>query len=656
VLPCLVVFALNVALVWPALLPGEFPYRDSIEGGYAGMARFIRDHPNPWGWNPFVYAGLPTQHMYVPLLPYTTAFTSLLLPFLALEHVYRLLVVALTALGAVGLFWMVWFFLRSKRWAFATAMAYSLVSPAYWLYPAVDKDRGLAQLTWRMQTLLKYGEGPHNVGLTLIPFALLALWVAAQRRTPRLIFGAAVLLAAVVLTNWVAALALAWCSAMLLLTWVGAPRENARALLAAPAIAVLAWLLAAFWITPSLVETIATGWAPDSFQYKLRGAQSWLLAGLFAGAVALRALFLLVPRQTGLCFAALSAYGFGYVSLIYYRYGVDTIPESRRYAIEFEVFLFLAGALALHALTRLRLAPVRVAAWLAAALLLAAGAGQVRKNVLKNYSRLRPLAPQSTTEKQVADWLAEHRPRGRVFVSGGTRFRLQQWHELHQLGGTFETGLRSRRAWNFNWHIRTGADSLPGEHFADALRELNAAGIEYLAIHRKGSGEHYEDFRHPEVFEGKLETAWDSGLDVIYRVPFRSLAHLIGPEEKPRSFTFRYIPEYARAIADLERPGLSFVWRSPSRLEISGPVPPGMLVSVQVNDDPGWVATQDGAPVARSTDKLGFVLLEARPAAHTALVLDYRAIPQVKFCALLSLLAWLGAAVWAWRAGPGPSP
>ena len=36
------------------------------------MARFITAHPNPWGWNPFQYCGLPTQFLYVPLLPYLT--------------------------------------------------------------------------------------------------------------------------------------------------------------------------------------------------------------------------------------------------------------------------------------------------------------------------------------------------------------------------------------------------------------------------------------------------------------------------------------------------------------------------------------------------------------------------------------------------------
>ena len=62
----LAIFLLNVWLNAPLFMTGELPFRGSIEGGYVGMARFISAHPNPWGWNPFPYCGLPTEFMYVP--------------------------------------------------------------------------------------------------------------------------------------------------------------------------------------------------------------------------------------------------------------------------------------------------------------------------------------------------------------------------------------------------------------------------------------------------------------------------------------------------------------------------------------------------------------------------------------------------------------
>src|SRR5438132_6047731 len=35
--------------------------------------------------------------------------------------------------------------------------------------------------SWRIQVLAKYGEGPHNTGLTLLPLALMALWSTPLR-------------------------------------------------------------------------------------------------------------------------------------------------------------------------------------------------------------------------------------------------------------------------------------------------------------------------------------------------------------------------------------------------------------------------------------------------------------------------------------------
>ncbi|MGH9662379.1 MAG: hypothetical protein ACRD96_27760, partial [Bryobacteraceae bacterium] len=61
----LALFALGALLNVPLFLPGESPYRDSIEGGYASMARFFAHNPNPWGWNPWQYCGLPIQNTYL---------------------------------------------------------------------------------------------------------------------------------------------------------------------------------------------------------------------------------------------------------------------------------------------------------------------------------------------------------------------------------------------------------------------------------------------------------------------------------------------------------------------------------------------------------------------------------------------------------------
>src|SRR4029079_3674523 len=97
------IFAVNVLLYFPLFMPGDSPYRDSIELGYAGMARFVTQNPSMWGWNPLQYCGLPVQFMYVPAVHYATAFISWLSRGDPV-YVYKLLTATAACLGPVTLY------------------------------------------------------------------------------------------------------------------------------------------------------------------------------------------------------------------------------------------------------------------------------------------------------------------------------------------------------------------------------------------------------------------------------------------------------------------------------------------------------------------------------------------------------------------------
>src|ERR1035438_9846057 len=308
---------LNLWLNAPLFLSGELPFRGSVEGGYVSMARFLSQHPNPWGWNPFPYCGLPVQFMYVPALPYLSALGIRLLPHVSPDLVFRTIVSLAACFGPVTLFFFALYFTRSRRWALVTALAYSFLSPSYGLFPAVEKDRGIVQLPWRIQVLAKYGEGPHNTGLTLLPMALLAVWLAGKRRGYPRILLAAVLLAAIPLCNWVAAFALAISCLLLLLAAWGEPEFQAWRALAA---AALAWLLACFWLTPSFVKIIFFNWPVDSFAYQLGRQQVWALAGMVGGALLIRLLFHRLHGSFYLCLATLGGFVFGWIATGFYLY------------------------------------------------------------------------------------------------------------------------------------------------------------------------------------------------------------------------------------------------------------------------------------------------------------------------------------------------
>ncbi len=638
-------FILNVALNAPLFLPGEHKYRDSIEGGYASMAKFVSDNPNPFGWNPLQYKGLPTHDWYLPVLPYSSAVAIKVLPFLRPEHVYRLLVVTCVCLGPVTMFLFVLEFTRTRRWALLAALLYMFWSAGYVLYPAIDADKGFTLVPWRIQVLVKYGEGPHNVGLMLIPLALVACWRAAIGRKFSQLALAAVALAAVTLTNWIAGVALAWCCLMLLGAGPGSSSETGfrgrRILLAA----ALGYALAAFWLTPEFISTTFLNWPTDAFGYQMDSTKYRLTAGLFALPLVIAIVFRWWPQRYYFCFLLLCLSGFAWVVTLHYLWRIDVIPESRRYAIEVEFFLFAAVAELFRILFTGGPRFWRDLAFVATGLVLPYIYQQPWPYLTRTWIMLRPAPRNTVIEYQVAERLAALHPQGRVFVFGGTRFRLNSWFPLAQVGGTFESGLRNRGATHLAYQIQNGSERPMEERGSDALNMMRASGVEYAAIHGPNSREHWRDIRDPELVASKLEPVWSEGDDAIYRVPFHGLANFVLPADLPSGLPVgklsQYIAPYVRAMDDPDRAGVDFEWQGNNHIQKrSLPVRPGYLITVRVSHHPGWRAWQDGQSIPVKTDPMGNLLLEPRATDRASTIqLGYRPGWQQIAGTMVSLLA-----------------
>jgi hypothetical protein len=654
-LAALAILAINLWLNGPLFMHGDLPFRGSIEAGYVATARFISVHPNPWGWNPFQYCGIPTRFLYVPALPYLTALLVRLFPHVPLDYLYRVTVSLATCLGPVTLFLLALFFTRSRPWSFAAALAYSLISPSYGLFPAVEKDRGIVQLPWRIQVLAKYGEGPHNTALMLMPLVLLAVWLAATKRGYPRILAAALLLALTPLVNWVGAFALAIACVLFLLA--GLPEPGFRL---APVCAAggLGYLFACFWLTPSFIRTIVFNWPTDSVAYQFGKPQELLVTGLVAGVLLLRLLFLFARASFYLCFVTLAAFTFGWIVTFFYLGGQDTIPESRRYAIEFELFLALALAEGIRLGARHKNQTVRLCAIGTAIMLLLAGTPQLWAYANEGWSRWKPAPREDSIEFHLARWMADHPPEGRVFASGGLRFRMNSWFDIPQVGGGFETGLQNRIPWDLSYRVRTGRDLPPSRETADTLLMLKAMDTQYVVIHGSRSREYYRDFLRPERISASLPAVYHEEDDVIYALPPHPLAHVVTPAELPGNDPADHpqaLDPYVAAIEDPARPVLHTVWRDTNTLAIEGAVDPGRLVSVAMNADPAWHAVEDGGEIPVEADKLGFVVLRATasPAAH--IVMRYRVGAEPRTMAAISAVSWIGslAALIIWRKRSG---
>jgi hypothetical protein len=202
--------------------------------------------------------------------------------------------------------------------------------------------------------------------------------------------------------------------------------------------------------------------------------------------------------------------------------------------------------------------------------------------------------------------------------------------------------LRNRIAADYFYQVRTDADSKSGEEVADALRELTAIGAEYAVVHDAGSEEYYRDIKTPAKFLSLGPVVFaPTPFDRIHKLPFRSYAHLVSPEEFPKDRFKEALPRFGAALADESRPKLAVTEVTPSHWKIEGPVPAGRHVSFAMNWDPGWEARQDGQPIEVKATNIGLIDLVAKPSERSQIELVYSGTWQQKFFGLVSVLAWI---------------
>lgn len=637
-------FLLNAGLFWKIALPGVTPYRGSIERGYAYMGKIFAANPDYLSWNPIQYCGIPMHYVYLPLLPYLDALLLRLTPFDDPTYVHRAVCAIALFLGPAAIFMMVREWTGNGKLSYASALAVTLISPLYALIRVIDNDRGLMAIPWRMQVLIKYGEGPHSVGIVLLLLAVIAVLRAGRSRTRGSLIAAAALLAATVLTNWVAGLALAFCVLMLLAVHAKDADFSVKRVIAA---GLIGYGFACFWLTPSFVAQMAYNWPQDAFGFQFQQTERLSMIAWVAALLAIRFALRWFPENKYLCWVLLCAFGFGYPVTIFYRFGINPFPESRRYALEYEIFLLLLAVELLRLLLKLRGTYTRIAVRLATLAMLLAITPHIKHHVSHGFEKWKLVPKEETPEYRVAAALNALQPQGRVFVSGGTRFKLNSWFSIPQTGGVFETGLKTRVALHVAYQVRSDLGYTPGNEANESVLMLRALGVEYVVIHGEGSEEYYRDFKNPDKFEGVLEKVWSEKGDTIYRItPFR-YAHLVRKEEIP-TITIMYgyfkpwIP-YVGAMMDPARPALQFEWKNARHARLTGKFPAGMHVAFAIPWDPNWRAYQDGKPVAVRANSTGLMVSEALTAESDSLDLRFEPSFEEYGCAAISLLTLLGS-------------
>ena len=635
----LFIFLINLAINWRILLPGASPYRGSIERGYAYMARLFADNPDYLSWNPLQYGGIPMHYVYLPLLPYFDALWLWLIPNADAAHVHRAVCALALFLTPVAAFLLIrdW---TARAWpAFYSALAITVASPLYFFIETINFDRGIMTVPWRIQVLIKYGEGPHTVGILLLFTALLLVRRAATQPGFPVLLAAALSLAATVLTNWVAALALAFAVLMLLLVHAGDKEfQHRRVILAG----LLGYLFAAFWLTPSFIAQMAYNWPQDAFGFQFQRLERLSMLAWAAGLILIRLAFHKFPAHRYPCWLALCVFGYGLPVILFYYFGINPFPESRRYALEFEFCLLLLAVEVVRLLLAHRHGGIRFAGRLVLLALLLNQTPIVARFLSHRYQKWQLVDKEQTTEFRVAAALQKLHPTGRVFATGGTRFRLNSWFPIQQVGGVFETGLKTRLPLIIAYQVRTDLGLANGREAEESVMLLRAFAVEYIVVHGPNSEEFYRDFKNPKKFDGVLEKVWEEKDDAIYRLrPFR-YAHLVKTEEIPTS-TIQYGYQkpwypYVNAMLDAARPELQFRWINARLATVTGALPQGMSVAFAIPWDPNFRAYLNGVPVSLHANSTGLMATDPLPANGTSLDLRFEPSTEERTCAAISLI------------------
>ncbi len=611
-------FAVNAYICWRLFRLEYSQYMGSIEAAYIAISRHILASGGDLQWWPAWYMGIPFQNAYPPLLHFLVAGAAAAARVSA-ARAHHFVSALFYCFGPVWAYCAAVRITGRKAESFLAALVYSVVSPSALLIPEVAGDIHGMWNDRRLQVLMVYGEGPHIASVALLPLALWLFEIEREKRTALWNFAAAVGLAAVVLTNWLGAFALA----ALMVSRLMDPEASWRVWVRAAGIGLFAYVIAAPWIPPSTLAAVRLN-AQTVGHYE--HAYSALLWYLPAAAV-----LMILLRRAGVW--VLFAVLMGVPTLLGYWFHIDVLPQPHRYHIEMDLGICFAVVLA-----ACKLVPERARLVLFWLVVLACGWRAYR---LQRYARelIQPVDITARVEYQSARWFQEHMPGERVMTAGTVEFWLNAFGETPQLGGGFLQGVINPE-YRVGSYFITALPDGPG-----AILWLKAFGVHAVEVNGPRSQESYHDFVTPAKFEGLLPEIWRQGDDAIYRVPGDSLAHVMPQTDLVRKPPVNGLDsaEIARYVAALDRPA-KFTWQGMHRAIIEARVGPGEVVAVQENYHPGWHVNRGRV----FPDGLGMMAIEPDCRGECRIELSYDGGLEMLAATWASRTALMGGLVWIW--------
>jgi len=649
---------LNAVVVLP-LFAGEYSqYLGSIEAARLSDARFIDENWPYAGWNPLWFLGFPFHLFYTPLLPYLVAAIHKLPLALSIAAGYRLVTAFAYVLGPVTLYLFVRYLTKRELTAVLAALAYSLMPSFVYVIGGVRTDTPVGvfeHAPWRLIVMTWYGEGPHILGLTLIPLAALFFLRALKKPCFAGYVIAALPITAIALTNWIALFAVVLILAVVLFSEI-LLGEPGRKLISAFTVAAIAYGLSAFWFNLSFVKASLAFGNPSGNPLDYPDPVLLLIVGMPVAGICYLMFSDKPQRQKVLIPAAWFAI-FAVIVFGRYQFGLNLAPQPNRYGLELNMAACILGAMLVTVVyDRFRsraadlgktAAPGLVAVVVAAIMIMslpflrAAWAGtQANADISQ------------TSEYQVARWLEDNSDGGRVYATGTHAFWLNAFASVPQVRGGNDSGAVNPWWDHVVYQINNGANGELAVMWAKALN------VRYIVVNFPDSEVVYKDFAYPQKFDGLLPERFSYRGDIVYEVPTDSPE----PVQVVNLSRFQALPP----IEDvLDRDGLEAYVQAvevsqgldPSAVKVDGPgrmtitadLAPGQGLLVRNTYHQGWTARAEGTKVDVSPDPVGFLLLEPQAPGRQEIVLGYHVPWGVRFGYLITAVSVLTLAVLALR-------
>jgi hypothetical protein len=611
-LDSLLLLCLTCFLIKPLFLLQYLDNWPSIESTFISESRMLGEHlPHP-GWQPLWYCGTRTDYIYPPALVYGAALISRMGHVLP-ASAYHLYTAVFYVLGIVAVYWLVRTGSASRHAAWLSAVATALISPSFLLLTEIRHD-SLYWVPQRLHVLMTLGEGPHISALSVLPAALAATFLALRKWRPGAFAAAAALCALVVANNFYGATSLALLYP--LVTWsVWLAERRFGVFLRAVGIALLAYGLSAFWLTPSYlrITLLNLKWVsqPGNFHSL---AVTLIAIGLY---IALSWRFGAGrPAREWSVFLAGAVVTFGVYVLGFFYLGLRIAGEPFRLVPELDLVLILGF---IELLRNLWKRP-RLRFGIAVVTLIAfAPAVRYLRHVWSPFPKAGPI--ESVYEYQTAKWVHDHLPGERVLPSGSIRFWFDAWSDNPQPDGGSMQGILNQIIPVATWQIERG------DRADLAILWLKALGTSAVVVPDKTSPEAYHDYSSPGKFRGIIPVLYDDGRGtVIYRIPRLNpgIVRIVNDARMRGTGPIRSgddnetLAKYITVVEDPAQPAATMKWQGSDEAEIEATANPGQSLLIQETWDPAWHAYENGRELPVRLERvMGFMLIDLPAGIHT---------------------------------------